>query len=370
MLKPDERPDRHSGWEVVEIGVEDAADGWVLGQALAEGGEVEHQPPPPGAAAEQPRPPHGDPVLLGVAAGHDVPVIGGGCAGQHLLLGDDPADGRPHARPRGPAPARAYGGRPRQCVQGGHLAEHLATVAGRPAARQQLGGPPDAVGQRAGLRVHQPGGHRLPRLALRGVRRTASPRRIWSASQRSSSSRPAAHPRRPLIGPSVPATVRRSARPNRRLTSTGGRVGRESPSPPLRREVPSPSLGRVPLSVARAGGEPRRHRPWTRRGGHVALGPQEQESDDVLAGELAAGARAPPGRTGAVHDHVVGLGRGAPVEAPGPDLVRADAGPVDRAGEAAGRLGHGRVWRQGEHVRRGPPGWQGDGGRAIGHERG
>ena len=43
------------------------------------------KPPTPRAPAEQPRPTDGDPVLLGVAAGHDVPVIGRGWGGEHLF---------------------------------------------------------------------------------------------------------------------------------------------------------------------------------------------------------------------------------------------------------------------------------------------
>ena len=213
------------------------------------------QPPPPGAPAEQPGAPHGDAVLLRVAPGDDVPVVGDGCAGQDLLPGDRPADGGAHAHGQ----VRIERGRPasrdRQRVERGQLAEDGAEPA-RPGI-QQLGRPADAVGQRPGLRVDQAGRRALPRRARRRVRRGQAPPDLVG--------QPAVQlvqagsdPRRPLVGPLLLAPVRR--RRTRRSTE------RRRPVPGRARRCVRTGLRRArPRRGPPATWPPARAGPWWAR---------------------------------------------------------------------------------------------------------
>ena len=229
VLDADEGPDRHPPGEVVQVGVEDRADRRLGREGLAERGEVEQQPPAPGAPAEEPGAPHGDPLLLGVTPGDDVPVVGDGCAGQDLLPGDRPADRGAHAHGQ----VRIERGRPaprdRQRVERRELAEHGAEPAGP--GIQQLGRPADAVGQRSGLRVDQAGRRAFPRR-----RATWSPARPSPAAP----DRPASGPARPdRLGPAPPRSSARFSLPRSGggepvSTEVGGRsrAGRDGASGP------------------------------------------------------------------------------------------------------------------------------------------
>ena len=210
-------------------------------------------------------------------------------------------------------------------------------------ASQQLGRPADAVGQRAGLRVDQAGRRALPRRARRRVRRGQAPADLVGqpAVQLVQAG---ADPRRPLVGPLLlPAVRRRRTRPDRgRRPGPAGRA-RRCVRTGLRRGSRGP--GRQPA-----------RRPLGPDGGrHVALGPQQEQPEGVLARHLPARARAAPGRAGAVHHDLVGLGRGAAVEAPDADVVTPEVDHVVGTARPPRRVRHRRVRRQGEHVRGGPP---------------
>ena len=291
VLHADERPDRHPTGEVVQVGVEDRADRRLGREGLAEGGEVEQQPPAPGAPAEQPGAPHGDALLLGVAPGDDVPVVGDGRAGQHLLPGDRPADGGAHAHGQ----VRIERGRPaprhRQRVErrASRRARRRARWARRPsssvARRTRLASAPACAST-----------SRAPRLPTSRRRRVrggqAPPDLIGQPAVQLVQA--GSDPRRPLVGPPLLAAVAAAA--NRSSTEVGGRGhgGRDGASGP--RFAPAQPRRGPPASSppARAG-------PWWARCPRPTAAAARGCACTAPSGSGTSSAR--PGRP--VHHHLV-----------------------------------------------------------------
>ena len=320
------RPQRRRAGEEPQLGVERRAHHQAGVEGLAGCRERQHQRGPPGIGTAQPHPARGDLVLGAVPHPEHLPAV---ADRRGVLGGGREADPGPHGgsqrRGQRVAPPIARGDQAQQ----GQL---LQQAAGPAFAGDRDGGQPaHHTGQGRGLGVDQARGHRVP----------VPVPRVFDPGQAVAD----------LVGQPPVQLVEAGGDPGPALGGaaggTGGgllRVGRAGLAADL-----AGGAGRVPL------GHPVRRLVGL---GHAAGGPQQQQAQRVLAGELPARAGAAVRRGGQVHAGLVRLLAAAPAQSPQARRVAVGAagtGPRGGRREAPGGLGGRGIGGEREHLVGAPP---------------
>ena len=277
----------------------------------------------PLSGAAQPGAPGDQRAVVRVDLAEHLPAVAHPRPGQHVLGRDREADPGPHGR----GERRRQLGEPLvagdQQPQQAELAEQPVGPV-RPDAddRRRAGGP--SVGRRRRLRVDQPGGHRLER-AVAGALGAGQPLLHLVVEPAAQLGHAAGDPLGALLGPA-------SAR----------RPGRAAGSP------------WAPAALAARAARHSRHVGRRLRPADTGLGPEQQQAEGVLAGELAARAGAPVRRAGQVDAHLVRVLPAAPAEPPQDLVEQPGRRPVAGGADRARTLRRARVRGQGGDLCGGP----------------